>query len=108
MQGSKTSRHITIQKRPGGPDGRGGSPSRGAMEGVLRGQKFLALSEQALRERQNISNGGRLKHLLEGDGIGALVEDNNVAVTDEEGPRRCKIADFDVGKWIKEELIRAG
>ncbi len=108
MQGSKTSRHITIKKRPRGPDGRGGSLSQGAMEGVLRGQNFVALGKQALRERQNISNGGRQKHLLEGDGIGALVEDKDLAVTDEEGPRRCKIADFDVGEWIKEELIRAG
>jgi hypothetical protein len=78
------------------------------MEGALRGQNFVALGEQALRERRNISNGGRRKHLLEGDGIGALLEDKDVAVTDKEGPHRCKIANFDVGKWIKEELVRVG
>ena len=78
------------------------------MEGVLRGQNFVALGEQTFLEHQNISNGGRRKHLLEGNGIGALVEDNDVAVTDKEGPRRCKIANLDVGKWIKEELVRVG
>ena len=41
---------------------------------------------------------------MEGHGIGALVEDNDVAVTDKEGPCRCKIANLEVGKWIVEEL----
>ena len=107
MRGSKTGCHILIQKRPGRPGGRGGSLSRGAMEVTLRRQSFVALGKQAWRERQNISDGGHRKHRLEGHGIGALVEDNDVAVTDNEGPRRCKIAELEVGKWIIEELIPA-
>ena len=108
MRGSKTGRHILIQKRPGRPDGRRGSPSRGAMEIALGCQHVVALGEKACREHQNIPDGGHRKHRLEGHGIGALVEDNDVAVTGKEGPRRCKIAGLEVGKWIVEELVRAG
>ncbi len=108
MRGSKTGRHILNQKRHGRPDGRGGSPSRGAMEIALRCQNFVALGNQACRERQNIPDGGHRKHCLEGHGIRALVEDNDVAVTGKEGPRRCKIDNLKVGKWIIEELVRAG
>ena len=108
MRGSKTGRHILIQKRPGRPDRRGGSPSRGVMEIALGGQNFVALGEQACRERRNIPDGGHRKHRLEGHGVGALLEDNNVAVMGKEGPRHCKIAGLEVGKWIVEELVRAG
>jgi len=51
------------------------------MEVTLRRQNFVALGKQAWQERQNISDGGHRKHRLEGHGIGALVEDNDVAVT---------------------------
>ena len=76
------------------------------MEVALRCQNFVALGNQAGRERQNIPDGGHWKHCLEGHGIGALVENNDVAVTDKEGPRRCKIADLEVSKWIVEELVQ--
>ena len=82
--------------------------SRGAMEIALGCQNFVALGKQACREHRNIPDGGHWKHCLEGHGIGALVEDNNVAVTGKEGLRRCKIANLEVGKWIVEELVRAG
>jgi hypothetical protein len=78
------------------------------MEIALGCQNFVALGNQACRERRNIPDGGHWRHRLEGHGIGALVEDNNVAVTGKEDPRRCKITNLEVGKWIVEELVRAG
>ena len=72
-----------------------------------RHQNFVALGDQAWRERRNITNGGHRKHCLEGHGIGALVENNTAAVMDKEGPRRCKITDLEVSKWIVEELVRS-
>ncbi len=41
-------------------------------------------------------------------GIGALVKNNNVAVTDKEGPRCHKIAKLEVSEWIIIELVLLG
>ena len=68
----------------------------------------MALGNKARRECQNIPNGGHWKHLLVCHGIGALVKNNNVAVTDKEGPRCHKIAKLEVSEWIIIELVLLG
>ncbi len=45
---------------------------------------------------------------MEGHGVSAIVEDNDVAIVDEEGACRRKITRVNAGEGVIKEFIRAG
>jgi hypothetical protein len=79
-----------------------------AKDVMLRFEKLVSLGDEAIGKSRDITNGGLWKQFLKGKGIGALVEDDNVPMMNEEGTCRSEMAGFDVGKGIVEELILLG
>jgi hypothetical protein len=65
----------------------------------------MSLGDEAIGKSRDITDGCLWKQFLKGYGIGALVEDDNVPMMNEEGTCRGKIAGFDNGKSIVEELV---
>ncbi len=65
----------------------------------------MSLGEEVIRKRGDIPDVGQGKQFLKGRGIGALVEEDDVAMMDEEGKCRRKIAGFDISEGILEELV---
>ncbi len=78
---------------------------RGAKDLALRPEDIMSLGNEARGQSQDISDGGQRIQFLKGDGIRVLVEDDNVAMMDEEGTRRGEVARVNVGKGIIKELI---
>ena len=68
----------------------------------------MTLGNEAQQVHQNIPTVGHWKQFLEGNGIRALMKDNNVAVMDKECPRCCKIAELEVIELIIEKLLQLG
>ncbi len=81
---------------------------RGAKNLALRPEDIMSHGDEARGQSQDISNGGQRIQFLKGDGIRALVEDDNVAMMNEEGTRRGKVAGVDVGEGIVKELVALG
>ncbi len=68
----------------------------------------MSRGDEARGQSRDISDGGQRIQFLKGDGIRALVEDNDVAMMNEEGTRRGKIARVNVGEGIVKELVTLG
>jgi hypothetical protein len=98
--------HIPIKGGLRGSDGGERiSLLRGAKELALRLEDIMSLGNEARGQSQDISNGGQRIQFLKGDGIKALVEDNDVAMMNEEGTRCGKVAVVNVGEGIVKELV---
>jgi hypothetical protein len=81
---------------------------RGAKDLALRPEDIMSRGDEARGQSQNISDGGQRIQFLKGSGIRALMEDDNVAMMNEECTRRGKVAGVDVGKGIVKELVALG
>ncbi len=76
----------------------------GEAKGVaLRFKKLMSLGNEAIGKSGDITDGGLWKQFLKGNGIRALVEDDNVPMMNEEGTCRSEITRFDVGEGIVEK-----
>ncbi len=81
---------------------------RGVKDLVLRPEDIMSRGDEARGHSQDVSDGGQRIRFLKGDGIRALVEDNNVAMMNEEGMLCGKVTGVDVGKGIVKELVTLG
>ncbi len=104
----KTGRHIPIEDGSRGSDGGGISSLRGTKDLALRPEDIMSHGNEARGQSQDVSDGGQRIQFLKGDGIRAHVEDNNVAMMNEEGTRRGEVAGVDVGEGIVKELVALG
>jgi hypothetical protein len=68
----------------------------------------MSHGNEARGQSRDISDGGQRIQFLKGNGIRALVEDDNVAMMNEEGMPHGKVTGVDVGKGIVKELVVLG
>ena len=78
---------------------------RGVKDLILRLDNIMTLINEARGQSQEISDGGQRKQIFKGNGIRALVKDNNVVMTNEEGTLYGEVNGVNVGKGIVKELI---
>jgi hypothetical protein len=81
---------------------------RGAKDLALGPKDIISHGNEARGQSRDIYDGGQRIQFLKRDGIRALVEDNNVAMMNEEGTHRGKVARVDVGEGIVKELLVLG
>jgi hypothetical protein len=62
---------------------------KGAKDLTLRPEDIMFHGNEARGQRRYISDSGQRIQFLKGDGIRALVEDDDVAMMNEEGTHRC-------------------
>ncbi len=101
---AKTPRYVAIEER----SGRGDRRRRRLKGQTLSGQNVTALGNEAIRKGREVADACRGKESLEGQHVGAFVEDDGVAVVDEEGTGRRKIAQVHVSEGVVEKLIGVG
>ncbi len=65
----------------------------------------MSFGNESLGKQGNVGNCSRRIQILEGHGIGTIVEDNGVAMVDKERTGRHEITRLDIRKSVIEELI---
>jgi hypothetical protein len=79
---------------------------RRAKKGCALGfEEAISFGNESLGKQGNVGSCSQRIQILEGHGIGTIVEDNDVAVVDKERTGRRKIARLDIHKRVVEELI---
>ena len=68
----------------------------------------MTLGKKARGKRRDVANCRRWVEGLEGHGVRAIVEDDDMAIVDEEGACRRKITRFNAGEGVIKEFILAG
>ncbi len=65
----------------------------------------MLFGDESLGKQGNVSNCNQRIQILEGNGVGTFVEDDGVAVVDEERTGCHEIAGLDIHERVVEELI---
>ena len=68
----------------------------------------MTLGKKARGKRRDVANCRRWVEGLEGHGVRAIVEDDDMAIVDEEGACRRKITRVNAGEGVIKEFILAG
>ncbi len=69
-------------------------------------EEAMSFGNESLGKQGNVGNCNRRIQILEGHGIGTIVEDNGVAMVDKERKDQRKIARLDIRKRVIEDFIR--
>jgi hypothetical protein len=72
---------------------------------VLGFKEAMSFKDEALRKQGNLGNCSQRIQILEGHGVGTIVEDIGVAMVDKERMGCHKIARLDIHERVVEELI---
>ena len=75
---------------------------------MLSRQNTMTLGKKARGKRGDVANCRRGVEGLEGHGVRAIVEDDDMAIVDEEGACRRKITRVNAGEGVIKEFILAG
>jgi hypothetical protein len=68
-------------------------------------KEAMSFGNESLGKQGNVGNCSQRIQILEGHGDGTIVEDDSVAMVDEECTGHLKIARLDICKRVVEELI---
>ena len=68
---------------------------------------MMTLGKKARGKRRDVANRRRWVDGLEGHGVRAIVEDDDMAIVDEEGACHRKITRFNAGEGVIKEFILA-
>jgi len=80
----------------------------GAKKVLLSRQNTMTLGKKARGKQSDVANCCRGVECLEGHGVRKIMEDDNMAIVDEEGTCRRKITRVNAGEGVIKEFIRAG
>ncbi len=68
-------------------------------------EEAMSFGDEALGKQGNVGDCSQRIQILEGHGVGTIMEDDGVAVVDKERMDYCKIARLDIRERVVEELI---